>query len=87
MMKDKFNTKSAGLFNEKPVQKETIAWADTIIVMEEQQRKEIAKRFPKYYLQKRILNLNIPDIYQYNQYELKKRIKESINRVITKAIN
>ncbi|MEK6867204.1 MAG: phosphotyrosine protein phosphatase [Nanoarchaeota archaeon] len=86
MMKDRFNTKSAGLFNDKPVQKQTIAWADTIIVMEEQQRKEIAKRFPREYLQKRILNLNIPDIYKYDQKELKEKIKENMKKLIKGAM-
>ena len=77
---DKFKTKSAGLFNQKPVSKNQISWADTIIVMEDQQRSEIAQRFPKEYLKKRILSLEIPDIYQYNDpkliKELKSRIKE-----------
>ena len=47
-----------------------INWADIIIVMEEEQRSEIAKRFPKLYMQKQILSLEIPDIYSFNQPEL-----------------
>jgi len=38
-----------------------------IIVMEEKQRAEIAKRFPLIYMQKQILVLDIPDIYRYKQ--------------------
>ena len=70
LFKDKFETKSAGLYNEKPVTKKQISWANTIIVMEEGQRREIAKRFPKEYMHKRILSLDVPDTYNYNQPEL-----------------
>ena len=70
IFKHRFNTKSAGLYNIDSVDKEHIAWADTIIVMEEPQRTEIAKRFPKQYMLKRILSLDVSDVYQYNQPEL-----------------
>lgn len=86
MLKTQFETKSAGLFNEKPVQEKTIAWADAVIVMEDAQRKELAKRFPKQYLQKKILTLNIPDIFSYSQLRLKetidKRMKELVNQAM-----
>ena len=39
-------------------------------LMEDDQRSEISKRFPKQYMQKLILSLDIPDVYQYNQPEL-----------------
>ena len=70
MFKQRFKTKSAGLYNSRPVSEEKISWADTIIVMEDAQRSEIAKRFPKQYLLKKILSLNISDIYKFNQSEL-----------------
>ncbi len=70
IFRKKFKTKSAGLFNEKPVTKKQLEWADLIIVMEDFQRQEIAKRFPGQYLKKRILSLNIPDIYSYNDPSL-----------------
>ena len=50
IFKDRFKTKSAGLYNTKPVTEKQISWADTIIVMEEAQRSEIANRFPKQYM-------------------------------------
>ncbi|MEK6949665.1 MAG: phosphotyrosine protein phosphatase, partial [Nanoarchaeota archaeon] len=56
IFKGKFETKSAGLYNEKPVTAKQLSWADTIIVMDEEQRREVAKRFPKQYMQKRILS-------------------------------
>jgi predicted protein tyrosine phosphatase len=70
IFKDRFNAKSAGLYNSKPVNEKQINWADTIIVMEESQRSEIAKRFPKQYMLKRILSFDIPDKYYYYQPEL-----------------
>lgn len=78
LFKDKFETKSAGLYNEKPVTKKQLSWADTIIVMEDSQRSEISKRFPQEYLKKQILSLNIPDIYQFNQPELNKLLKSKM---------
>ncbi len=65
-----FSTKSAGLYNNNPVTAEQLSWADTIIVMEDEQRSELAKRFPQIYLQKRILSLDIPDIFNYNTPKL-----------------
>lgn len=82
MFKDRFETKSAGLFNENPVDKKQINWADLIVVMEEDQRKEIGKRFPEEYLDKRIVSLDIPDIFSFNQPELKNTLKEKIKKVI-----
>ena len=52
IFKQKFKTKSAGLYNEKPVTEKELAWADIIFVMEDVQRKEIGKRFPRFYLKK-----------------------------------
>ena len=70
VFKGKFQTKSAGLYNDKPVTEKQLSWADVVVVMEDSQRSEIAKRFPNEYMKKRILSLGIPDIYHYNQPEL-----------------
>jgi len=74
----KFNTKSAGLYNQKPVTKSQISWADVVIVMEEDQRSEISKRFPKQYIQKRVLSLEIPDVYKYGDTKLIKSLKSKM---------
>ena len=79
LFKNRFNTKSAGLYNNNPVTKKQIQWADKIIVMEDLQRAEIAKRFPKEYMQKQILSLDIPDIYHLNQPELKSELKSKLS--------
>ena len=70
LFKSRFNTKSAGLYNEKPLNQKQLSWADTVVVMEDNQRAEIGKRFPKQYIQKRIISLNIPDVYHFNQPDL-----------------
>jgi predicted protein tyrosine phosphatase len=79
LFKERFNTKSAGLYNRKPVAKKELDWADTVIVMEDAHRSELAKRFPKAYMQKRILSLDIPDVYHYNQPELIDLLKSKMN--------
>lgn len=79
IFKGKFKTKSAGLYNEKPVTAKQLSWADTVIVMDEEQMREVAKRFPKQYMQKRILSLDIPDVFHYNQPELINMLKSKIN--------
>jgi len=40
------------LFNDKPLTAEQLGWADVVIVMEDKQREEIAKRFPEQYMKK-----------------------------------
>ena len=78
LFKGRFNTKSAGLYNSRPVTKKELAWADAVVVMEDSQRGEIAKRFPELYMKKRILSLDIPDVYHYNQPELVKVLQSKI---------
>jgi predicted protein tyrosine phosphatase len=81
IFKDEFSTKSAGLYNENPVTEVELSWADTVVVMEAHQRSEIAKRFPKQYIQKKILSMEIPDVYAYNQDSLKKILKERMEEL------
>ena len=86
IFKNEFETKSAGLYNDKPLTEKELIWADVVMVMEEEQRTEISKRFPKSYLQKRVLSLNISDNYSYNQPELIKTIKSKFNNLISPLI-
>lgn len=79
IFKNKFKTKSAGLYNKKPITKKEISWADLVLVMEDRQRSEIAKRFPKEYLMKRIVSLDIPDVYSYNQEKLINELKSKVD--------
>ena len=75
-----FSGRFAGIYSEdNPLTKELLVWADKICVMEEHQRTFIANNFPKEYLQKKIVNLEIPDIYQYDQKKLKETLKKKMN--------
>ncbi|MBI3037055.1 phosphotyrosine protein phosphatase [Candidatus Woesearchaeota archaeon] len=82
LFSDRFETKSAGLYNEKPVTEKQLNWADVVIVMGEEQRHELSKRFPKLYMRKRILSLDIPDVYHYNQPELIELLKNKVNELL-----
>ncbi len=82
LFRSRFETKSAGLYNDDPVTNQQLRWADTIIVMEDAQRTEIAKRFPHVYLQKRILCLGIPDIYRCNQRELVGALRTKMSELL-----
>ena len=72
----RFDTKSAGLYNDRPVSDKELSWADVIAVMEEEQRIELAKRFPKQVFLKKVVSLNVPDTYSYNQPELIELLKQ-----------
>ncbi len=82
----RLEAKSAGLYSENPVTETQIEWADIVVVMEDFQRTEIAKRFPQQYLSKRIVSLGIPDQFSYNQPELieliESRMQELLQRII-----
>ena len=82
LFKNEFETQSAGLFTDSPLTKEQLKWADMVFVMEDSQRSEIAKRFPREYLQKRIISLDIPDTYYFNQPELVKTLKSKVKTSI-----
>ena len=71
----------AGLYNEKPISEKELSWADAVVVMEDEQRNEIAKRFPKLYMQKRIVSLDVPDVYQFNQPELIDVLKDKMDEL------
>lgn len=78
LFQGKCNAKSAGLHGGKLVTKKELDWADIVFVTEEEQRHELAKRFPTEYLRKRILNLEIPDIYTFNQPTLAKLLQRKM---------
>ena len=84
LFKSTLQTKSAGLYNENPVTQKELEWADLILVMEDHQRTEIAKRFPSTYSKKHILSLNVPDMYSYNQPELITLLEEKMKEILKK---
>ena len=81
IFKDRFETKSAGLYNERPVDEKQLSWAELVVVMEDAQRAEIARRFPKLYMKKKIISLDIPDVYNYNNPKLINILESKINEL------
>ncbi len=82
LFQDKFNTRSAGLYNSRPLNQKQLSWADVVVVMEEDQRDEVEKRFPQLSVQKRILSFDIPDVYNYDNIELKKHLESKAKELI-----
>ena len=86
IFKDKYETKSAGVGEtaKQPLTAGLLEWADVVFVMEDWQRQAIGEKFPKQYLKKKIINLDIPDRYYYMDEELVKVLKEKIKRILFK---
>jgi predicted protein tyrosine phosphatase len=82
LFKDRFETRSAGLYNEHPVTEKDIVWADKIIVMEDFQRDELSKRFPETCLRKQLISLSIPDQFSYGQPELKALLEKRMDLLL-----
>ena len=77
LFKDKYETKYKGVFGSDPPKKEDIEWADAIIVMEKEHEIELKKQFST--LTKKIICLDIPDMYYYNDPELREILKRKVN--------
>ena len=74
-----FGGEYAGIYsNTNPLTKELLEEADVIYVMEPHQRKYIGENFPNEYLTKRIICLEIPDVYNYDDEKLVKILKKKI---------
>ena len=89
LFKDKFETRSKGLYSEVPVAEDDLEWADVVVVMEDFQRTELGKRFPETYLKKQVISLDIPDMFHHNQPELidllENRLKEHLPAIAQTA--
>jgi len=77
LFKDRYETRYKGVFGSDPPKKEDIEWADVIIVMEKEHEIELRKNFPK--LTVKIINLDIPDMYYYNDPELREILERKVN--------
>lgn len=64
---DGLEVTSAGLNNdaETPVTPEVLQWADLIFVMEKAHRNKLQAKFRPYLNDKRVICLNIPDVYDF----------------------
>ncbi len=76
---DKYKAKSAGtnILSEKPINSQSIKWADKIIVMERNHKKIILKIYPEA-KNKEIMVLDIPDIYIKNDPKLIRILKNKL---------
>jgi len=77
-----YSTEYAGFYSSSKsliLKKPMLNKADAIFVMEQNHIDHLAQYYPEYYLEKRIINLDIPDIYCYNQPELVELLKKKIN--------
>ena len=82
IFKDRFETKSAGLYNSNPVTKKQLEWADLVIVMEDSQRTELSRRYPEIYMAKQILTLDIPNIFDKEDPKLGLLLKKKMEQLL-----
>jgi predicted protein tyrosine phosphatase len=82
LFKGQYDTASAGLYNyPNQVTAEQVEWADVIIVFEAKQKQELSNRFPKECSGKEIINLDIPDLYDYNVPPLVIALKQKMEKI------
>ena len=81
LFREEHATRSCGLYCERPLDEKLLSWANLVVVMEDAHRQEIAQRFPALYLSKRILSLDVPDIYRRDQPELVALLREKMRRL------
>lgn len=81
LFRGRFETQSAGLYNDNPVSKNQIKWADVIATMEGRQANEVAERFAEA-LRKKIVYLAIPDVYQFGEPALIDALNKSLERAL-----
>ena len=80
---DRFQVKSAGVddFAAVPVSLELLAWADIVLVMEEDHRQWLEVHFPMVVPHIKIICLDIPDLYGFMNEELIELVKKRVEKV------
>ena len=73
-----FNTRSAGTagFALIPVTEDLLMWADEVVCADTEHALYVRDKMIQYALDKPIVNLNLPDIYEYRNSKLIELIKE-----------
>jgi predicted protein tyrosine phosphatase len=81
---ENIETDSAGLKAdaEQMLSAEQIDWADIVFVMEKSQRAKVARQFQKVLKGKRIICLDIPDVFTYMQAELVAMLEKKVGPYI-----
>jgi predicted protein tyrosine phosphatase len=67
---------------ETPVSGDLIEWADIVLVMEKVHRNKVSKKYKKLLKDKRVVVLDIPDIYGCMQPELIGLLKAKVSKVV-----
>jgi len=77
-------TDSAGLGNDAvvPLSIEQIKWATIIFAMEKAHKNKLSRKFVEHLNGKRIVCLDIPDVYDYMQAELVELLKIKVGRFL-----
>jgi len=80
-------TDSAGIANDAAVQLSTeqVEWANAIFVMEKVHRTRLQKRFRKYLNGKKVICLDIPDLYPLMDMELVELLKARVRPYLRQA--
>jgi predicted protein tyrosine phosphatase len=65
-----------------PVSGDLIEWADIVLVMEKFHRNKVTKKYNELLKDKRVVVLDIPDIYECMQPELIQVLKAKVSRVV-----
>ena len=68
--------------SETPVSGDLIEWADIVLVMEKVHRNKVSKKYKKLLKDKRVVVLDIPDIYECMQPELIGLLKAKVSKVV-----
>ena len=64
------------------VTKMDVNWADIVFVMEDKHQNILEERYPTQTLSKKIISLDIPDIYPYMDEELVQILKQSLSEYL-----
>lgn len=77
-------TASAGVGNDADVlvDSELLEWAQLIFVMAPAHRRKLMARFPRILKDKRIVCLDIPDVFEYMQPELTELLRVKVHRFL-----
>jgi predicted protein tyrosine phosphatase len=65
-----------------PVSGDLIEWADIVLVMEKVHRNKVSKKYKELLKDKRVVVLEIPDIYECMQPELIGLLKAKVSKVV-----
>jgi predicted protein tyrosine phosphatase len=79
-----YNTRSAGThsFALVPVTEDLLMWADEIVCADTEHALAIRDKMMEYQLDKPIVNLRIPDIYEYRNPELIMMIRRRYDEIL-----